>query len=404
MFHPRTVLVLTRHTPFPWEDGPGAYLFDILHHLHERGFSVHVGWIAPPESVHKRAVLSLPTSFARVVRLHLPGALRIGHHIVFARECRRLARQQLWRTSTMAPPPLSCAFEPEETLPITPVDRAFAARLIVSLRPAAVIANYAWLVPLFTSAPADLSFRRICLHPETVWKRTAAAAARTGIPPTITAEREAALFEAADSIICPTATDIHEHSRLLPHCDFILAPFAQRPAPLPPSTARRLLFVGSRTTANAEGLAWFLGEVWPQVRAAMPDIALDICGNVAEHIHVRPLDTVFHGPVADLEPYYREAALVIVPRLHPGGLCLKLVEAAAHGRAIVTTRPPLESEPFLAGTVAVADTPADFAMHTTSLLAAPAARLELGERAIAAIRGRLDAGSCYATLEAALGP
>ena len=404
MLRPRTVLVFTRHTPFPWEDGPGAYLFDILHHLRERGFSVHVAWIAPPESVHERAVLALPPSFARVVRLHLPGAVRIGRHLVFAHGCWRLARLQLRRTRTMAPPPHSCALEPEETLPITPADRAFATQLFSTLRPVAAIANYAWLTPLFAAAPADLSFRRICLHPEIAWKRAAASAARTGSPPTITAETEAELLGRADAVASPSAADIREHRQLLPNGDFILAPLAQRARPLPPCATTRLLFVGSRTAANAEGLAWFLAEVWPQIRAAVPGAELDVCGSVADLVLPRPAGTVSHGPVADLEPYYRDAALVVVPVLRASGLCLKLVEAAAHARAVVATRAPLEGAPFLAGTVAIADTAADFAAHVALLLATPVARLELAERALAAVRGRLDPESCYATLVAALGP
>jgi succinoglycan biosynthesis protein ExoO len=405
MLRPRTVLVFTRHTPFPWEDGPGAYLFDILHHLHERGFSVHVGCIAPPESIRERAVLALPPSFARVVRLHLPGAVRFGRHIVFAHGCWRLARQQLRRTKTLAStPPHSCALEPEETRPITPADRAFATQLFSTLRPVAAIANYAWLTPLFAAAPADLSFRRICLHPEIAWKRAAANAARTGSPPTITAETEAELLGRADAVAAPSAADIREHRQRLPHGDFILAPLAQRARPLPPCTTTRLLFVGSHTAANAEGLAWFLAEVWPQIRAAVPSAELDVCGSVAELVLARPAGTVFHGPVADLEPYYREAALVVAPLLRASGLCLKLVEAAARARAVVATRAPLEGAPFLAGTVAVADTAADFAAHAALLLATPVARLELAERALAAVRGRLDPENCYATLVAALGP
>jgi len=405
MLRPRTVLVFTRHAPFPWEDGPGAYLFDILRHLRERGFSVHVGWIDPPESVRERAILAIPPSFARVVRLHLPGAVRIGRHLVFAHGCWHLARQQLRHAKMVAPaPPHTCALESEESRPITPADRAFAAQLFSTLRPVAAIANYAWLTPLFTAAPTDLAFRRICLHPEIAWKRATTTAARTSRAPTITAERETALLDAADTVVCPSAADIREHRQLLPDGDFILAPLAQRPRPLPPCTTTRLLFVGSRTKANAEGLAWFLTEVWPQIRAAIPGAELDVCGRVAELVLARPAGVVFHGPVVELEPYYRGAALVVVPLLRAGGLCLKLVEAAARARAVVATRAPLEGAPFLAGTVAVADTAADFAAHVALLLATPVARLELAERALAAVRGRLDPGSCYATLVASLGP
>ena len=405
MHHPRTVLVFTRHTPFPWEDGSGAYLFDILRYLHAHGYAVHVAWLNPPAPLQRHAIFALPGSYARIVHLHLPGAVRIGRHLLIPGTWLRRAMRWVRNPHTgHGPTRQSCALEPEETVPLTPALRAYASRLCTELRPTAVIANFAWLAPLFTAAPPEFSFRRICLHPEVAWKRAAARSARTGSPATITAGTEIALLGSADAIVCPSSSVIGAFRQLLPDGDYILTPPAQRPQPLPPARNQRLLFVGSRTAANAEGLAWFLSEVWPLVRTANPAAELDICGSVAEHLHIRPPGTVFHGNVPDLVPYYRNASLVVVPLRRGDGFCLKLLEAAANGRAVVTARAPLEGAPFLAGTVAVADTAADFAMHTASLLATPTARLELAERALAAVRGRLDPDSCYSTLLASLGP
>ncbi len=196
--------------------------------------------------------------------------------------------------------------------------------------------------------------------------------------------------------------DLRDHRALVPECDLVLAPKAVEPHPLPPSNTPRLLFVGSGNSFNAAGLAWFLAEVWPLVRAARPDATLDVCGTVASAVTARPDGTRFLGAVADLDCYYHSAAIVIVPLLHATGLNIKLVDAAARGRAIVTTPATLDGAPFLVGTVASAETPADFARAVINLLAHPAARLELAERSLAAVRGRLAPEACYATLAAAL--
>jgi len=412
MLRPRTVLVLTRHTPLPNEDGPGAYLFDILRHLRSQGFTVHVAWLAPHEHLRRQGLWSLPAEFARAFHLHVPGAVHIGRHQFFPGNCRLRLRAWLRRfitRGTAAPQPvqhvpggISTRHDSDRMDAPSDAERAFAAGLLASLRPSAVIANYAWLTPLFAAAPAGLSFRRICLHPEVAWKRAAIQSSITGCPPAITAGAEAALLGAAGTIVCPSDADIREHRLRLPDGDFVLAPKAVRPQPLPPATAPRLLFVGSSSSPNAAGLAWFLAEVWPQIRAGRPAAELDVCGSVAEVVPARPAGVGFHGHVDDLEAFYRTAAIVIVPLLHATGLSIGLVDAAARGRAIVTTPAPLDGAPFLAGTVASAEKPAVFASLVLSLLADPVARLELAERSLAALRGRLDPETCYATLTAAL--
>ncbi len=423
----RTVLVLTRHTPLPWEDGAGAYLFDVLRFLHARGFIVHVAWLAPHDHLRWQGVWTLPADFARVVHLHAPGAIRVGRRLVFpavywqplqARTLHLIKRTlaavgiRVGRRKSTADRPPSTVHSSPSTADRPPstgwmatpsaAEHAYAARLLAALRPASVLANYAWMTPLFAAAPADLSFRRLCLHPDVAWKRAAHQAALSGRPPEITAAEEAALLRAADSVVCISDVDLRDHRALVPEGDLVLAPKAVQPLPLTPATEPRLLFVGSGNSFNAAGLAWFLAEVWPLIRAARPDAALDVCGSVATAVPERPAGVQFHGAVPDLDSFYRSAAVVIVPLLHATGLNIKLVDAAARCRAIVTTPATLAGAPFLVGTVASAEAPADFARVVIDLLANPVARLELAERSLAAVRGCLAPEACYATLAAAL--
>ncbi len=416
----RTILVLTRHTPLPWEDGAGAYLFDILDYLHSRGFEIHVAWLAPHDHLRWQGVWTLPADFARVVHLHAPGAIRVGRRLVFpavywqplqartlhlVKRCFAALGIRVGRprpTADRPPPtvhrPPTAAWMAEPSA----AEHAYAARLLAALRPTAVIANYAWMTPLFTAAPERLSFRRVCLHPDVAWKRAAHQSSLTRQTPAITPDAEAALLRAANTVVSISEADLRDHRLLAPETDLVLAPKAVHAAALPPAREPRLLFVGSGNSFNAAGLAWFLAEVWPLIRSARPDASLDVCGTVATAVAARPEGVRFHGPVADLDVFYRTASIVVVPLLHATGLNIKLVDAAARGRAIVTTPATLDGAPFLVGTVASAAAPAEFAAITLHLLGDSAARDALAERSLAAVRERLAPEACYATLAAAL--
>jgi succinoglycan biosynthesis protein ExoO len=166
-----------------------------------------------------------------------------------------------------------------------------------------------------------------------------------------------------------------------------------------------VLFVGSDNAFNLEGVTWFLASVWPSVLRRVPAARLDLCGAIARGLP-RPLPAGVddHGGVPDLTPFYREAAVVVVPLLRATGLNIKLVEAAGLGRAIVATGTTLEGAPFLRDAVEAAETAEAFADSVARLLLDPAARDALAARARAVVAGTLSPETCYGPLAAALGP
>jgi glycosyltransferase involved in cell wall biosynthesis len=102
-----------------------------------------------------------------------------------------------------------------------------------------------------------------------------------------------------------------------------------------------LLFVGALGYApNAEGLAWFAREVLPRMRAGGRACRLLIAGArppptiaaLARHPRIEVL-----GPVAEVAPLYRSATLALAPLRSGGGTRIKLLEAAAHRVASVST-------------------------------------------------------------------
>ncbi|AHF94639.1 hypothetical protein OPIT5_22480 [Opitutaceae bacterium TAV5] len=406
------LLIVTRHTPLPWEDGAGAYLHDLARYLATDGFRVHILWLAPHDRLRWKKIWRLPAPFARAVRLHLPGALRLGRRFVFLAvvwlpfKARALDRvRRALNTVGLAPPrrhpsPAPPAAAPLWASPPTPAELALVVRFFEKHRPDVVITNYAWLCPIL-DLPALRRTCTACLTHDIGWQRAALSA--PGIAPEITRDGEAAWLRRAALLVAISETDAAELAALAPAARVVVAPKAcETRAPFAETTSRSLLFVGSDNAFNARGLDWFLREVWPRLLREVPDVSLHVCGSIDRLVTLCPDGVAFHGPVPDLAPCYRQAALVIVPLLQSTGLNIKLVEAAACGRAIVTTPAALPGAPFLRDAVAVAATPGEFAAAIRHLLDQPAVRAATAARALAAVRARLAPATCYGPLAALL--
>jgi len=114
-----------------------------------------------------------------------------------------------------------------------------------------------------------------------------------------------------------------------------LAPVARR------ESAARVLHIGSLIwPPTVDGLAWFLREVWPLVRARRPACELDVVGGNAPP-EIRAYDgrdgVRLHGYVADPSPLLASAAAMVVPLRAGGGMRVRILEGLAREMPIVTT-------------------------------------------------------------------
>lgn len=88
------------------------------------------------------------------------------------------------------------------------------------------------------------------------------------------------------------------------------------------------------------------------------------------------------GTVRDVRPYLEDAAVVVVPILVGGGTRLKIYEAMAMGKAVVSTTIGAEGLVYSPGEhILLADDPTAFAEAVTGLLEAPRLRNQMGESA-----------------------
>lgn len=125
---------------------------------------------------------------------------------------------------------------------------------------------------------------------------------------------------------------------------------------------------------NADGIRWFLNEVFPSVRRQVPQASLTIVGKNPPQDFLQaakqdPQAVRVTGYVPDLQPYLEQAALMVVPVRAGGGMRVRILEAFARGMPVVTTTVGLEGIEAVPGVeVVVADTPEAFAAETVKLL------------------------------------
>jgi glycosyltransferase involved in cell wall biosynthesis len=166
-----------------------------------------------------------------------------------------------------------------------------------------------------------------------------------------------------------------------------------------------VVFVGNLGYApNADGIAWFVREVWPAVRRRVPTATLRIVGPRAGRRVValgRAPGVSLTGIVPDVHAMLRGAEVAIAPLRVGAGIQNKVLEAMATGTPVVATRRAVGGIPVEPGThCLVADTPGEFAAAVASLLGDARLRQRLSVAGRALVTARYAWERCVRALEA----
>jgi glycosyltransferase involved in cell wall biosynthesis len=178
-------------------------------------------------------------------------------------------------------------------------------------------------------------------------------------------------------IIAVSDHDRQEMLAMAPGSDITVVPTGvdtQKYAVAPPTTANppRIVFTGSMDwEPNLDAVAYFYQDVFPRVRAEFPSALFQIVGRnplprvkqlASEHVQVT-------GTVPSVAEYLRDATLVVVPLRIGGGTRLKIFEAMAMGKAVISTSIGAEGLDVQSGRdLILADDPSAFAEAIGSLL------------------------------------
>lgn len=151
--------------------------------------------------------------------------------------------------------------------------------------------------------------------------------------------------------------------------------------------ALALIYTGGMNMfANRDAVMFFLEQIWPIIRAEVPDVRFFAVGQdppaELSAIAARDTSVVVTGYVDDIRPYVNQAAVYVVPLRVGGGTRLKVLDAMSSGKALVSTSIGCEGIDVVPGThLVTADTAEAFAGNTVQLLRDPARRRALGTAA-----------------------
>jgi len=171
-----------------------------------------------------------------------------------------------------------------------------------------------------------------------------------------------------------------------------------------PARATQLVFTGSMDwLPNEDAMRYFCRSILPLVRAEEPEAGLSIVGRAptpaVQSLAAEPGVEVT-GRVDDVRPFMEQAAVYIVPLRIGGGTRLKIFEAMAMGKAVVSTTVGAEGLPVVNGEhLLLADEPRSFARAIVRLIRDQDQRERLGDAARRLVLARYDWSAVAGALE-----
>lgn len=175
-----------------------------------------------------------------------------------------------------------------------------------------------------------------------------------------------------------------------------------------PERRAHLVFTGSMDwLPNEDGMLYFVRDILPRIRQVEPEATLSVIGR-APTPAVRRLASEagieVTGRVDDVRPHIADGAVYVVPLRIGGGTRLKIFEAMAMGKAVVSTTVGAEGLPVTTGqNVVIADEPARFAQAVVHLIRDAESRRRIASEARRLVVDRYDWSAVAGDFEDALG-
>ena len=319
---------------------------------------------------------------AATLRAGCPGSLDDVRFVRARRSSNLKFVYKVWRTASGR-----CDFVPAGE----PALRRTFADMMATTRFDAVVLSSVLLGPLVSTASTQVIadthnvefdvHRRTAAHSDRLLRRAYAAAQwrwtrnaerRFGRQARLllaTSERDRHLFESElqieGPVVIPNGIDLEE---------FRPVPAVRNPI---------ILFSGLMSYyPNQQGIRWFLDEVFPSLLGAVPRVKLVVAGAAPPQwlLARRSGNVEVTGRVEDMRPYIASAAVVIAPLHIGGGTRVKILEAQAMRRPVVSTTIGAEGLRQRDGhTLLLGDDARDFARHVARLLQDPGAADQIAE-------------------------
>jgi polysaccharide biosynthesis protein PslH len=157
-------------------------------------------------------------------------------------------------------------------------------------------------------------------------------------------------------------------------------------------TPSNLVFVGSMDwLPNEDAILYFVENILPAIKMEIPDISLAVVGrNPSPRLKKRLSDLSeirLTGWVDDVRPYIAKASIYIVPIRIGGGTRMKIYEAMAMGKAIISTSIGAEGLAIQEGVnIVLEDDPLEFAHKIIKIERDTILKTRLGKNASAYVK------------------
>jgi glycosyltransferase involved in cell wall biosynthesis len=179
--------------------------------------------------------------------------------------------------------------------------------------------------------------------------------------------------------------------------------------PAPDGEPGTVLYTGGMDWyPNRDAVEYFAHQVLPALRQQAPGARFVVAGRNPSDEFRRQFagmaDVVFTGTVPDMRTVIAKACVCVVPLRIGSGTRLKILEAAAISKPIVSTSVGVEGLEFRNGyEILIAGDAQSFASATAGLLQDPVRRAQLGAAARRRVEGRYSLASLAAALRTAFG-
>ncbi len=144
---------------------------------------------------------------------------------------------------------------------------------------------------------------------------------------------------------------------------------------------------------NQDAMAWFIRDIWPLVHAALPDFRFSFAGrNMPGNLQTGlPESVVCAGAVDNAAAFIRDKHILIVPLRSGGGIRVKILEAMAAGKLVVSTAVGMQGIDAVPGVHFLqADTPEEFRDRLKDIFSDPDKAISIASQGCFFVRTRYD--------------
>ena len=154
---------------------------------------------------------------------------------------------------------------------------------------------------------------------------------------------EVGLLKEIDGLIAINPDELKHYKRLGLKKKSITIPFAvdlEKYRPDSEMEARSVFHLGSMDwQPNLEGVEWLIKKVWPLVIKDAPDLKLYLAGRRMPEwlLQIQQEGVEVIGEVEDAQSFIKSKNIMVIPLKSGGGMRVKLIEALALGKPVVST-------------------------------------------------------------------